>query len=221
MPKNDWIMVMKLAHMLSLFSIVNLVFSSIQANEIPVHQLADYLSMASSGNRLPIVMALAQRTTTLTSREIDTLGPRLTAYVAHWREIYRRRLNAVSGTFATPQEPDVHQEMNSRLDSITTSLRFLDSPMRHSDLYFDDGNVVLLVSPEASAGVLPHNSFKVEYVLFKLHRSFLTKDPSSVFTTMFSLPSGPAEGHSDASPIKIPEVSSRDFAGLVKVLYTW
>lgn len=87
----------------------------------------------------------------------------------------------------------------------------LSIPTRDNDYYISDGNTVLLV----------------ENILFKVHRSTLTKDKST-FDTMFSLPSdsssdssmtvGP-EGESDDNPIRLQGDTAEEFRALLWALY--
>jgi len=87
----------------------------------------------------------------------------------------------------------------------------LSIPTRDADYYISDGNTVLLV----------------ENILFKVHRSTLTKDKST-FDTMFSLPSdsssdssmtvGP-EGESDDNPIHLQGDTAEEFRALLWALY--
>jgi len=81
----------------------------------------------------------------------------------------------------------------------------ITEPARHSYLYFDYETAVFLV----------------ENTLFRVHKHFL-RIHSKFFAAMFSLPQ-PAgqveEGRSDAHPIKVPGVSSIEFARLLSLFY--
>jgi len=75
---------------------------------------------------------------------------------------------------------------------------------RHPKYYFSDGNAIFLV----------------DGCLFNIHRHFLQTSENSLFATMFSLPSdGDAEGRSDKNPIRLEQVSRRQFEALLRVLY--
>ncbi|OJT13806.1 hypothetical protein TRAPUB_9653 [Trametes pubescens] len=79
-------------------------------------------------------------------------------------------------------------------------------PIRHSEYYFEDGNLVILV----------------ENTLFRLFRSTFTRH-SVVFKDLFSLPTGPKgqpiEGDDDANPLTFSGISATDFERLLWVLY--
>ncbi|EJD04850.1 uncharacterized protein FOMMEDRAFT_80660, partial [Fomitiporia mediterranea MF3/22] len=59
-------------------------------------------------------------------------------------------------------------------------------PARHSSLWFDDGNVILLAST---------NQLDPPGLLFRIHKSVLSKH-SEVFRDMFTLPTSEDRGHS-------------------------
>ncbi|KIJ27536.1 hypothetical protein M422DRAFT_784864 [Sphaerobolus stellatus SS14] len=82
------------------------------------------------------------------------------------------------------------------------------SPMdvhRDPDYYFEDGSAVILV----------------QNVLFKVHRTILSRD-SSAFETLFRLPSGKqaVEGTRDSDPVILQGDTPEQFRSLLWSLYS-
>ncbi|KAJ7274067.1 hypothetical protein C8J57DRAFT_251324 [Mycena rebaudengoi] len=62
-------------------------------------------------------------------------------------------------------------------------------------------------------------TFLAEGVLFKLHKSFLSRDPESMFRAMFSLPQGSTPDLSSQSPIALTNDTAEEVRALCWVLY--
>jgi hypothetical protein len=86
---------------------------------------------------------------------------------------------------------------------MTDSTSSTNPAFAHPNYFFEDGNV----------------TFRVENVLFKVHKSILARE-SPFFKDMFSLPpdiNGDKTGTNN--PIPIPETTASDFENLLRVLY--
>ena len=99
------------------------------------------------------------------------------------------------------------------------------SPMRHPELYFEDGNLVTQVTiifTEIQCQGRSLTVRKVEDTLFNVHRSILIRH-SVVFSDIFALPKpvpgASVEGSSDECPLQFPGISSVDFERFLWILY--
>ena len=79
-----------------------------------------------------------------------------------------------------------------------------NSPTRHPDLWFDDGNVVLMTDAESMG--------------FKVHRSILSRQ-SLVFHDMFEIPQPEDEEDWEGCPIIRVYDNATDLAIFIEVLY--
>ena len=74
--------------------------------------------------------------------------------------------------------------------------------MKHHNLWFDDGNIVLIA----------------ENVAFKAHRSILSRQ-SAVFNDMFSIPQPDVTELFDNCPVVYLQDAASDLAIFIEVLY--
>ncbi|KAJ7490542.1 hypothetical protein FB451DRAFT_621530 [Mycena latifolia] len=88
------------------------------------------------------------------------------------------------------------------------SFDFLDpgaaAPIPDTEYFFDDGDCMFLVQSS----------------LFKLHKSFLSRGPESMFRDMFSIPQGSSTTQSvELAPIRLTGDSKEEFRALCWVIY--
>lgn len=106
--------------------------------------------------------------------------------------------------------------------SKTTSATSLNSPVRHPELYFEDGNLVIQVAIIFHREGRSLTVKQVEDTLFNVHRSILIRH-SVVFSDIFALPKPvpgtSVEGSSDEFPLQFPGISSVDFERFLWILY--
>lgn len=98
-------------------------------------------------------------------------------------------------------------------------------PVRHPELYFEDGNLITqvnIISTEIECQGRRLTVWQVENTLFNVHRSIFTRH-SVVFSDVFALPKpapgSSVEGSSDEFPLQFPGISSVDFERLLWILY--
>ena len=85
------------------------------------------------------------------------------------------------------------------------------SNLRHPELYFSDGNFLIIAQDAAK---------KTDRIHFRVHQAILSKH-SQVFKDMFNLPGPPADAQEFYDGVPFVEVSDdpEDMAKIFKILY--